>query len=282
VVAIRSDTISAAQTARILGLEEGHFLDLKAREITPAKLTKTLSALANADGGELYVGIGEDRSFTPPKRTWSGFANVEAANGHLQALDSLFPLGQDFTYTFLSTGNAHDGLALQILVLKTRDVKKASDGVPYVRRGAQNLPVDTPEKLHRLELDKGLTSFESGLTDAPLASVTNSETIISFLIDVVPTAEPEPWLMKQQLIRDSRPTVSAVLLFSDEPQAALPKRSGVKIYRYETKDAEGTRDALVGQPITIEGCIYRQIRSAVDETVSVIEALPTLGEGDRV
>jgi ATP-dependent DNA helicase RecG len=274
---VTTATISVEQQRRILAQQEGHFLDLKAKEIAPAKLTKTISAFANADGGELYVGISEDRSTNPPTRTWAAFPNPEAANAHVQVSEGLFPLGQDFTHTFLAS-ETDPGVVLQVLILKTRDVKKANDGMPYLRRGAQSLPVDTADKLRRLELDKGIVSFESEPLDAPLVEVTNSQTIIRFLIDVVPTAEPESWLRKQQLVRDARPTVAAVLLFADEPQAIIPKRCGVKIYRYETKDAQGTRDALVGQPMTIEGCRYGQIKSAVDETVRVIEALAILGE----
>jgi len=49
---------------------------------------------------------------------------------------------------------------------------------------------------------------------------------------VVPTAEPEAWLRKQQLIQGNKPTVAGLVLFAEEPQAALPKRSGIKVYRY--------------------------------------------------
>lgn len=276
-VAIDIRRLTAEQCDRLLASPEGHFLDLKAKEIAPAKLLKTISAFANADGGELYVGVGEDKSMVPAARTWSGFANAESANGHIQAAEALFPLGQDFSYSFLQC--PHDStLVLQIVVLKTRDVKKASDGLPYVRRSAQSLPVDTAEKLKRLELDKGIVSFESETLDVDIDTVTNSETMIGFMLAVIPSAEPEPWLRKQQLIRGGKPTVASALLFADEPQACLPKRSGVKIYRYESKDAIGSRDALVGQPLTIEGCVYDQIARAVDETVAIIEGLSVLGD----
>jgi ATP-dependent DNA helicase RecG len=69
--------------------QEGHFFDFKSKRITPAKLTRSVSAFANADGGELYVGI-ED-----PKNgwNWTGFDEKENANGLLQAISGLFPLG---------------------------------------------------------------------------------------------------------------------------------------------------------------------------------------------
>jgi ATP-dependent DNA helicase RecG len=44
--------------------------------------------------------------------------------------------------------------------------------------------------------------------------------IIEFMLNVVPTAEPEPWLRKQKLIQNGLPTVCCELLYNDEPQIA--------------------------------------------------------------
>jgi ATP-dependent DNA helicase RecG len=92
---------------------------------------------------------------------------------------------------------------------------------------------------------------------------------------VVPTNEPGKWLNKQQLIREEKPTVAGILLFADEPQAVLPKQSGVKIYRYKTR-GEPTRDSLAGMPETVEGCIYHQIKNAVEGTMSIIDGISVL------
>ena len=78
---------------------------------------------------------------------------------------------------------------------------------------------------------------------------------------------------KQLLLVDDKPSVGAVVLFADEPQAALPKRCGIKLYRYKTTDAEGTRESLDFDPISIEGCAYDQIRAAVRETAKIIESV---------
>lgn len=92
-------------------------------------------------------------------------------------------------------------------------------------------------------------------------------------MEVVPTGEPETWLKKQMLLLKGKPTVSAVLLFSEEPQALLPKRSGLKTYRYKTSDNEGTRETLDFDPVSIEGNVYEQIRTAVTETTRIIESV---------
>lgn len=65
-------------------------------------------------------------------------------------------------------------------------------------------------------------------------------------------------------------------MFAEEPQAILPKRSAVKIYRYRTT-SEGTRDTLAFDPITIEGHLYDQIREAVAKTTELIEGIQKLG-----
>lgn len=271
---IESHEVSKEQAARILALEEGHFIDLKALDIQPAKLTEHLAAFANADGGELYIGIDEDKKAS--KRSWRGFANEEAANGHLQIFERLFPLGTDFDYRFLyCLGNR--GLVLQVAVRKTADIKRGSDSHVYIRRGAQKLRLTSDEEIQRLQYAKGIVSFESEMTQADKESVTNSAEIIDFMLQVIPSAEPEPWLRKQQLLRGDRPSVAGVLLFADDPQAIVPKRSGVKIYRYKTSDTVGSRATLAFDPLTVEGSAIRQIRSAVEQTIRVVEEAEDVG-----
>jgi ATP-dependent DNA helicase RecG len=97
------------------------------------------------------------------------------------------------------------------------------------------------------------------------------------MLDVVPSAEPATWLRKQLLIQGGKPTVAALLLFSDEPQVALPKRSAIKIYRYKTTDVQGARENLDFDPLTMEGCLYEQINSSVQRTVEIIEQVRVLG-----
>ena len=274
-MSINVSSVSEEQYQKILSIEEGQFADVKSTDVSPGKLTQHISALANSDGGELYVGI--DEIGVEKKRKWRGFSDQEHANGHIQAFEALFPLGQDFQYTFLRCAGK-PGLLLQIEIKKTQDIKKASNGIPYIRRAAQSLPVTTPEALKRLEFTKGISSFESELTIAPAEEISNSVPIITFMLEVVPTAEPSAWLRKQALVRDNRATVAGVLLFSEEPQAILPKRCGIKVYRYRTREAEGFREALDFDPVTIEGSLYEQIEAAVRFTIKTVEDIPKLGD----
>ena len=274
--AIEIQGITAAQKDRVVATREGHFSDVKSRRIKPAKLSETVSAFSNATGGELFVGIEETKSGKTKTRSWDGFADVEDANGLIQLLEGLFPLGQYFSYGFLEC-EGMPGLVLHIMIRKTREIVSASNGYPYIRRGAQNLPVKTAEGLKRLRLDKGIESFETQTVDVGLDTIADSLVVTGFILDVVPSTEAEPWLRKQQLVLDDKPTVAGVLLFADEPQAILPKRCAIKVFRYETKEEEGTRDTLSFDPVTAEGPLYEVIHSAVDKTVEFVEGISVLG-----
>ena len=53
---IQTIAISDTEVRKILTIEEGHFVDVKAIEASPGKLTKAIAALSNAEGGELFIG----------------------------------------------------------------------------------------------------------------------------------------------------------------------------------------------------------------------------------
>jgi ATP-dependent DNA helicase RecG len=267
--------ITAPQVTEVLAIEEGQFGDVKSIQIGAAQLSKAISAFANADGGDLYIGITE--TGFEKRRDWSGFKDQEAANGHLQTFERLFPLGSDFQYEFLRS-DANPGLVLHVLVNKTRGIVRASNGIPYLRRGAQSLPQDTPDAIRRLEYAKGIASFEDEATQVSLDLITESKVTTEFIKRVVPSAEPLSWLKKQALVRAEKPTVAGVLIFTDEPQAQLPKRCGIKVYRYKTSEAEGFREALAFDPETVEGCLYDQIKLAVRRTTELVEAIQRQGE----
>ena len=276
-LSILLETISKDQAKKILAMEETQFLDHKSIEIRPAKLTKTISAFANTDGGDLYIGIAE---MPGPSQLpcWSGFEKQEAANAHLQVFEDLFPLGTDFQYAFLQCDAEH-GVVLHVQVNRTQEIMYASNSTAYIRRGSQSLPVKRgTEGFQRLEYSKGVTSFETESVNVSKDLLAESDTVKEFIRNVVPTSRPEPWLRKQVLLQGDRPTVAGVLLFADEPQALLPKHCGIKVYRYKTTEAEGFRNALAGTPATVEGCLYQQIRDAVKLTVEITEGIPKMGQ----
>lgn len=273
-MSIRVVEVADEDVNRLITVQESHFLDLKSIEISPANVTKSVSAFANTAGGELFIGIEELSTGEGIARRWTGFADMEAANGLVQAVEQMAPLANHYELEFFENAS-QEGLVAHLTVLKTREILVASNGRAYIRRGAQKLPVDE-SGMDRLRYDKGIATFEDELTDASTDDVSNSTTVIDFMLSVIPAGEPRSWLEKQRLLRDGRPTVAGTLLFAEEPQAILPKRSAIKIFRYTTSD-EGGRDTLAFDPVTIEGPAYELIYGAVDKAREVVEAIQKLG-----
>ena len=269
--------ISRSEADRILQIEESHYIDLKAVEAEPANLSEAVSAFSNTAGGELFIGIDEKAADGRKTRAWRGFKDIEAANDRIATIEKMSPLGNHYRAEFLIC-KGEPGALLHLTIFKSKDILKASSGVVYVRRGAQKQSVRGDEALRRLQLDKGIVSFEDDTCNVDPKAITNSKTVIDFMLQVVPSGEPEDWLRKQNLLNDGKPTAAGILLFSDEPQNTLPKRSAIKIYQYKTKGDEGSRDTLAFAPFTIEGCIYDEIKEAVKKTKEVVEKMKRLGE----
>jgi ATP-dependent DNA helicase RecG len=261
--------LSPAERDDLLRQAEGHFLDFKSARIQPAKLTQAASAFANADGGELYIGIEDARA---RGNRWSGFNTEEDANQHVELLTRLFPPGDTFSYAFLRA-QGEVGIVLRVESFKNKFVWPDSAGDHYSRRGAQNIRLNR-DQLRQLEYSKGLVSFEDEKLDGDDSVLVDSPVLVGFMEQIIPRAEPAKWLRKQRLVVDDRVTVAGDVLYAEEPQVFLPK-AAIKIYRYQTSD-QASRESLEGQPLTIEGCAYQQIKEAVAEVVRIVEKLPVM------
>ena len=102
-------------------------------------MSETISAFANADGGELWIGVDEGKA---KRRHWRGFQSVEDANAHIEILDKVMQLGQGYSFEFL-LHQSSTGFVLHIEVGKTPNIIYATSGTAYVRRGAHNQPVSS-------------------------------------------------------------------------------------------------------------------------------------------
>lgn len=271
-------TVNENDINELLKLQESWLVEIKGKELQPNKLTRTLSAFANTNGGDIYLGL----SHKDTDRTayyWDGFFDEESMNNYITVIENTFTSYEDYsieTYTHYKNKSC----LLHITVHKTNGIVYASDKKPYVRHGVQNLPCDTDEKILRLRLDKGLSSFEDDKTPLSFDEIKNSYVLSGFLQDVAPTTTPYDWLRKQKIMdSNARITVAGVLLYDECPQATLPKQSAVKILRYHTDEKEGSRETLErGFPITIEGDVYSLIHQSVKTTKEIVEKTGIVGE----
>lgn len=276
--------ISSTDAEKIVALPESWLMDMKGKDIKPAKLSRTVSAFANSNGGEIYLGIShfddKDRYF------WDGFINEEKFNQYATLLEEILPSFELYVIEAFEHSIEHT-YVFHIIIHKTNTIIKASDGKAYVRYGVQNLPCDTPEKMLRLQLDKGVASYEDEITQGVFDDIKDSSVLLNFLHDVVPQTSPYDWLRKQRVMdSNAKINVAGELLYDECPQAVLPKQSGVRISRYHTDESEGERETLeAGFPISIEGDIYSLINktvASVKETVEKVGVISKEGKENKI
>lgn len=270
---MRTRRVSEAEVLSISSRDEDHFFDRKAIGISGKKAQKIAVAFANADGGEFVVGVSDDKEEVDPQRRWHGTQKLEDLNGILQALHTLQP-PLDLNYEVL-TCESRPGQVLRVLVEKSAEVHKTSDGTVYQRHGAQSLPIEDPQRITELAFAKGSVSFEDQvLKGVPSEQIVDAPELKSFLAEYSPKTDPLDFCLNQNLLdfKTWEPRVASVLLFHPNPSAVNSRKCALKITRYETKEDDPERDHLAVQA-TVEGPLYHLIHKGVEEIKKIMESV---------
>jgi ATP-dependent DNA helicase RecG len=266
--------IPKSEALEILKRGEGHFWDDKSARTKGAALQKIACAFANADGGEFGVGIEDRRKATGIDR-WQGFESEEDGNFIHQTLVKDLSPGVPYTLDWLEIeGETERGLVALVTVHKSNSVHETAAGETRLRRGAQNLNLNSQEATD-LSLSKGTSSYEDQMLGKYSADELAQEAeLLSFLESYSPSTEPQAFVHKQRLDdEDGRASVAGAVLYAESPPAIIPKKCAIKIARYETKDKEPKREHLAATPITIEGPAYPQIEETLSVVTKMIEAV---------
>jgi ATP-dependent DNA helicase RecG len=269
--------ITYTDYSKILTRAEAQLIDFKNKLIKPSKICDSISAFANAEGGEVFVGISEPE---PRKMVWDGFQCEEEANAIVEVVENMLFLNCHYSAEFLEY--LDKGLVLRLIINKSGKVIYTPAKNIFRRRNAQNLRLKTPEEIRGLELSKGVISHEDFETDAKLSEISNSNVVNGFIISNNFEVEPESFLRKNNLVgSNNKPRVSGLLLFGDYPQAYI-NRSEIKIIQYNTSSDIAERNDMVGKPLTIEGCIYEMIYGAVEKIEEILHTLPMTEQGEHM
>ena len=250
----------------LLNLQPDSFRVFYAASATVEQWSRSLSALANSNGGELYLGLeytGSDR-LTPC--LFFTMVEVEAV---LLALRELLPLDHLYSLCLLQW---EEGYVLQIKVCRTAGLLCACDGAAYVRRGDRDQVCDSPESLRSLRWEKGLSSYEDELTEYIMDDLLSQQTFRNALCSAGSGSAYDflrsRWLMNAY----NQLRVAAILLYADHPQSMLPHRCGIRILRYCSDERKEQRDDFPEeQSISIEGPLSQIVSKTLDAIREILE-----------
>lgn len=272
--------IEPSELEKILKSEEDHFFDVKSKDISPAKLQETFVAFANADGGDIYIGIEDKKHEGNRERPYS---NPEEANAAIKVLlEQTIPSVEGVLVEFLISGN---GYILHISIPKSPKVHYTASQDCYIRLNAQKHKIKG-ERITALAYSKGSLLYEkSAVNIVDIDEIIEGEALQNYMARIQTSLPADRFLKKQRLTSEikgeCKPNVGCVLLFDDEPQASIDTRCAIKIYRLRTTDAEYKREHLAEMPATINGPIEQSILKAIEKVKELVDGA-SFYEGDNL
>lgn len=274
--------INNHEVAALLKFNEDHFNDIKSKRIKPAKLQETFVAFANADGGDLYIGI-EDKSESGERII--GFTEQEEANSITSTLlEDTEPAVENVDVEFLETEDK--GLILHFIIPKSPKVHYTTSGDCFIRINAEKRKIKG-ERITQLGYSKGAEPYERRpIEEIEIDDIVDSPHLISYMQRIETNLDPDKFIQKQRLStkkKDERfPNVGCILLFDEDPQATLQTRCAVKVYRLRTTEKEYKREQLEEMPVTINGTVEEVIDKTIQKVSNYIEGASFKDGGKRV
>lgn len=253
-----------SEEQNLLARDEDHYFDFKSFRKSPSDLQPHFIAFANADGGEMYIGI-EDKKVIGERI--SGYRFVEEANDVLRILlNETRPTVQNVDVEFIDFGNR--GYVLHITIPKSPEYHLTTSGECFERLNASTLK-SKPENILALGYKKGVSSYEKQRVPfLNVEEIVKSPFLVDYMKRIMSEQEKTLFLRKQGLLTkfvdDYYPNIGCVLLFDELPQAALNIRCSIKVYRLRTTEKEYKREYLESEPETIEGPIEQQIYVVIE------------------
>ncbi len=186
--------------------------------VSVTALAETLSALANAEGGEVLIG------FSPGGREITGLRDPQAAADRV--FQAVLRIQPPLVLPMPRTVPRGGLPVLRVLVPAGLPHVYSLDGRYLTRQGSRNVPLDAV-RLRRLLVERGQVQFESLIPpDAALEDLDEAQVEAYRALLGVEEPPGEALLQRGCAARDAqgvlRPTYAGLLLFGRQPQRWLP------------------------------------------------------------
>ncbi|MDE5877577.1 MAG: putative DNA binding domain-containing protein [Muribaculaceae bacterium] len=248
----------------ILSRQESQTFDCKSFAIDPKGLAVTIVAMANADGGELAVGISDRRR------------EIEGTNSNPTHLNELIRVPYDFCNPTVKASfelldcinrNGQPDKILLFHIQPSPNLHATQNDECYLRLGDKSRKLTFMERI-QLMYDKGVQSFEdtpvmgATIDDLDLEAVKNYIDILGYGKSVIDfLTENHDFVREVNGLQ--KISTAAILLFGKKPQRFFP-RARVRFIKYKgTEEKVGTQMNVV-KDIIFEGTILNQIQKMVE------------------
>jgi len=239
--------------SKLQKMPESQLFDRKSARLTEKELARHISAMANANGGVIALGIEDDGriSGVDAKRE-NAFRKVpkdflmQSPQMHIEALTI-----SELTILLFHISPVSD------------TVIKRTDGEAFLRVGDSSRQL-TQEQILELEYSKGIRSFEGRIIAEATLDDLDMDLIreYSHTVGAADTTSPLDLLRARGLIKGSEDKISitaaAVILFAKIPTQFLPS-ARIRFLRFDGIDTKSGIDFNAIKDVTIEKPLHRAL-----------------------
>ncbi|PDP61395.1 RNA-binding domain-containing protein [Prevotella intermedia] len=259
--------------------KEDQTFDCKSIQIDPKALAITIVAFANADGGDIAIGVSDKTR------------KIEGVDQHTEKLNELVRVPLDFCNPSVSItsdllpctdkdGNDNHILLMHIPASSELHANQADEA--FMRVGDKSRKLSFEERI-QLMYDKGERYYEDtavyGATvdDIDMTAVERYTELIGYTKSAKQYLHENNDFMTTNSKGEEQVSVACVLLFGKYPQKFFP-RGRTRFIRYKGTEERVGAEMNVIKDITFEGTILDQVKATIAYLETQVEEHTFLGQ----
>lgn len=259
--------------------KEDQTFDCKSIQIDPKALAITIVAFANADGGDIAIGVSDKTRKT------------EGVDQHTEKLNELLRVPLDFCNPSVSItsdllpctdkdGNENHILLMHIPASSELHANQADEA--YMRVGDKSRKLSFEERI-QLMYDKGERYYEDtavyGATvdDIDMTAVERYTELIGYAKSAKQYLHENNNLITTNAKGEEQVSVACILLFGKYPQKFFP-RGRTRFIRYKGTEERVGAEMNVIKDVTFEGTILDQVKATIAYLETQVEEHTFLGQ----
>ena len=259
--------------------KEDQTFDCKSIQIDPKALAITIVAFANADGGDISIGVSDKTR------------KIEGVDQHTEKLNELLRVPLDFCNPSVSItsdllpctdkdGNENHILLMHIPASSELHTNQADEA--FMRVGDKSRRLSFEERI-QLMYDKGERYYEDtavyGATvdDIDMAAVERYTELIGYTKSAKQYLHENNSFITTNAKGEEQVSVACILLFGKYPQKFFP-RGRTRFIRYKGTEERVGAEMNVIKDVTFEGTILDQVKATIAYLETQVEEHTFLGQ----
>ena len=267
------------EIVEVLFHKEDQTFDCKSIQIDPKALAITIVAFANADGGDIAIGVSDKTR------------KIEGVDQHTEKLNELLRVPLDFCNPSVSItsdllpctdkdGNENHILLMHIPASSELHTNQADEA--FMRVGDKSRRLSFEERI-QLMYDKGERYYEDtavyGATadDIDMAAVERYTELIGYTKSAKQYLHENNGFITTNAKGEEQVSVACILLFGKYPQKFFP-RGRTRFIRYKGTEERVGAEMNVIKDVTFEGTILDQVKATIAYLETQVEEHTFLGQ----